>query len=349
MDVNGKPSVQLPDFLWGSATAAYQCEGAWDEGGKGIGEWDFFNHSSAKNINDVDGDVSCDFYHRYEEDIRLMAEGGQNTYRFSIAWSRILPDGVGEVNEEGVAFYDRVIDCCLDHGIVPNVTLFHYDLPYVLACKGGWLNADMARWFCDYARICFERFGDRVKVWSTINEPHFYSYCVNMLGNYPPNRKLDVQAFVQYQYHLMLASSLAVRAYRDMGGDGIIGVVHDGGVVEVDPATEHPDEVFRGADFIANRMILAPCLQGRLPEELDEMLRKLDVSLYRVQGDEEIFAQGVGDYIGLNVYCREYVTDWQGGETQVSANNKGGSSGKIEGKVIAPLYQIGRASCRERV
>lgn len=154
MDVNGKPSVQLPDFLWGSATAAYQCEGAWDEGGKGIGEWDFFNHSSAKNINDVDGDVSCDFYHRYEEDIRLMAEGGQNTYRFSIAWSRILPDGVGEVNEEGVAFYDRVIDCCLDHGIVPNVTLFHYDLPYVLACKGGWLNADMARWFCDYARIC---------------------------------------------------------------------------------------------------------------------------------------------------------------------------------------------------
>ena len=269
----------------------------------------------------------------------MMAEGGQNTYRFSIAWSRILPDGVGEVNEEGVAFYDRVIDCCVDHGVVPNVTLFHYDLPYVLACKGGWLNADMARWFCDYARICFERFGDRVKVWSTINEPHFYSYCVNMLGNYPPNRKLDVQAFVQYQYHLMLASSLAVRAYRDMGGDGIIGVVHDGGVVEVDPATEHPDEVFRGADFIANRMILAPCLQGRLPEELDEMLRKLDVSLYRVQGDEEIFAQGVGDYIGLNVYCREYVTDWQGGETQVSANNKGGSSSKIEGKVIARLYQ----------
>ena len=118
-----------------------------------------------------------------------------------------------------------------------------------------------------------------------------------------------------------------------------IGVVHDGGVVEVDPAAEHPEEVFRGADFMANRMILAPCLQGRLPEEIDEMFKKLDISLYRVPGDEEIFAQGVGDYIGLNVYCREYATDWRGEETRVSANNKGGSSNKLEGKVIAPLYQ----------
>lgn len=339
MSVRGQAETQAPDFLWGSATAAYQCEGAWDEDGKGLGEWDYFNHTSAKNINNVDGDVSCDFYHRYEEDIRMLAEGGQNTYRFSIAWSRILPDGVGEVNEDGVAFYNRVIDCCVEHGVVPNVTLFHYDLPYALACKGGWLNADVAKWFCDYAKTCFERFGDRVKVWATINEPHFYSYCVNMLGNYPPNRSLDMQSFMQYQYHLMLASSLAVRAYREMGGDGIIGVVHDGGVVEVDPAAEHPEEVFRGADFMANRMILAPCLQGRLPEEMDEMFKKLDISLYRVPGDEEIFAQGVGDYIGLNVYCREYATDWRGGETRVSANNKGGSSKKLEGKVIAPLYQ----------
>ena len=332
-------TLGLPPFLWGSATAAYQCEGAWDEDGKGLGEWDYFNHTSAKNINHVDGDVACDFYHRYEEDIRLLAEGGQNTYRFSIAWSRIMPDGVGAVNEQGVAFYNRVIDCCLRYGIEPNVTLFHYDLPYALACRGGWLNADIAKWFCDYARVCFERFGDRVKIWATVNEPHFYSYCMNMLGNYPPNRTLDMQSFLQCQYHLMLASARAVRVYREMGYSGIIGVVHDGGVVEVDPATEHPDEVFRGADFIANRMILAPCLEGKLPDELDEMLHKLSVSLYRMPGDEAVLAQGIGDYLGLNVYCREYVTDWHGGDMRVSANNKGGSSKRIEGKVIAPLYE----------
>lgn len=326
-------------FLWGSATAAYQCEGAWNEGGKGLGEWDSFNHSSVKNINHVDGDVACDFYHRYEEDIRLMREGGQNTFRFSIAWSRIMPEGVGAVNEEGVAFYNRVIDCCLENGLEPNVTLFHYDLPYALARRGGWLNSDMADWFCAYARVCFARFGDRVKIWSTINEPHFYSYCANVLGNYPPNRSLDIQSFMQYQYNLMRASALAVRAYREMGCEGSIGVVHDGGVVELDPATEHPDEVFRAADFFANRMILAPCLQGELPPEMDDMLGRLEVSLYRAPGDVEEFKQGVGDFIGLNVYCREYVTDWHGGELAVSANNKGGASRKIEGKCIAPLFE----------
>lgn len=326
-------------FLWGSATAAYQCEGAWDTDGKGLSEWDFFNHSSAKNVNAVDGDISCDFYRRYEEDIRLLAEGGQNTYRFSLSWSRIMPDGASEVNERGVAFYNRVIDCCLAHGVEPNVTLFHYDVPYALACKGGWLNADLADLFCDYARVCFERFGNRVKVWGTVNEPHFYSYCTNILGNYPPNRHVDVQSYFQCQYNLMLASAKAVAAYREMGGDGIIGVVHDGGVVELDPATQNKEEVRRGADFFANRMILCPCLLGELPPEMDEMLERLDVLLYRVPGDEQIFRKGAGDYVGLNVYCREYVTDWHGGETQASANNRGDCSAKLEGKRIAPLYE----------
>lgn len=241
-------------------------------------------------------------------------------------------------------FYNRVIDCCLENGIEPNVTLFHYDLPFTLACKGGWLNNDMAEWFCKYAKICFERFGDRVKIWATVNEPHFYSYCVNMLGNYPPNRSLDVQSYMQFQYNLMRASALAVRAYRQMGYDGIIGAVHDGGVVELDPATEHPDDVFRYADFFANRMILAPALQGQLPPEMDEILEKLGVSLYRSPNDVEEFRDGKVDFIGLNVYCREYVTDWHGGELAVSANNKGGSSKKVEGKCIAPLFESARDS-----
>ena len=126
------------DFLWGSATAAYQCEGAWREGGKGLSNWDVFCHSEKNVVNPVNADVSCDHYHRYEEDIRLMAEGGQNAYRFSISWTRIIPDGTGEVCEEGVAFYDRLIDCCLTHGLTPLATLYHYDLPATLFEKGGW-------------------------------------------------------------------------------------------------------------------------------------------------------------------------------------------------------------------
>lgn len=137
----------------------------------------------------------------------------------------------------------------------------------------------------------------------------------------------------------MRASALAVRAYRQMGYDGIIGAVHDGGVVELDPATEHPDDVFRYADFFANRMILAPALQGQLPPEMDEILEKLGVSLYRSPNDVEEFRDGKVDFIGLNVYCREYVTDWHGGELAVSANNKGGSSKKSKENALRPCLK----------
>lgn len=336
------PRIELPPFLWGSATAAYQCEGAWNAGGKGLGEWDVFNHKSVKNVNHVDGDVACDFYHSYEEDIRLLKEGGQNAFRFSMAWSRIIPEGTGAVSEEGIDFYNRVIDCCVEHDVVPNVTLFHYDLPFALARKGGWLNEDIAEWFCEYARVCFERFGDRVKVWGTVNEPHFYSYCANVLGNYPPNRELDLTSYFQSQYNLMRASATAVRAYHEMGGDGMIGVVHDGGVVEVAPETENPEGVRAAADFFANRMILSPSLLGELPSEMDEMLSRLGVLLYRSPGDESLFRDGIVDYVGLNVYCREYVTDWHGGPLEVSANNRGSASRKVEGKRIAPLFETTR-------
>ena len=331
------PIGEMP-FLWGSATAAYQCEGAWNEAGKGLGEWDYFNHESIKNVNGVDGDIACDFYHRYKEDIDLLAEGGQNTYRLSLSWSRIMPDGMGNINQVAIDFYNKVIDYCLGCGVEPNVTLFHYDLPMSLARRGGWLNSDITDWFCNYATRCFQEFGDRVKLWSTVNEPHFYSYCANVIGNYPPNRSLDFQSYMQWQYNMMLASAKAVASFRKLNMPGLIGVVHDGGSVEVAPGTRNPDEVFRNADFFCNRMILCPALEGRLPPELDEMLAKLGILLYRVPDDALLFAQGKVDYLGLNLYCREYVTDWDGGPSQASVNNKGTGTA-LEGKRIAPLYQ----------
>lgn len=327
------------DFLWGSATAAYQCEGAWNEDGKGLGEWDYFNHTSPLNINNEDGDVASDFYHRYEEDIDMMAEGHQNTYRFSIAWSRILPNGFGEVNQKGIDFYNRVIDYCLSKGIEPNVTLFHYDLPLELAKQGGWLNSKITNYFSEYAKICFENFGDRVKVWATVNEPRYYSYCTNVVGNYPPNRKVDFQSYFQFQYNLMLASAKAVKSFKDMNINGIIGVVHDNGNVEVDPETKNKEDIFEVADFFYNRMILCPGLLGELPQNLDKMVKAFGITLYRDENEEEIFRAGKGDYLGLNLYNRQYVTDWQEGQTQVFHNNKGAGSNNKEGIRIENIFE----------
>ncbi len=327
------------DFLWGSGTAAYQCEGAWDEDGKGEGEWDYFNHHSALNIHNEDGDVASDFYHRYKEDIDLMAAGSQNTYRFSISWARIMPSGTGEVNQKGIDFYNKVIDYCLEKNIEPNVTLFHFDLPLALAEQGGWLNNKMIDYFNEYAKICFEAFGDRVKIWSTINEPRYYSYCTNMVGNYPPNRHQDIQSYFQYQYHLMLSSAKAIHSFREMDIDGIIGIVHDNGNVELDPDTKNKDEVFKLADFFYNRMILAPALEGKLPDEFEEMLKKFNFMVYRYENEEEVFKNGKGDYLGLNLYNRQYVKYWEEGETEVFHNNKGSRSNSLEGIRLENLFE----------
>ena len=326
-------------FLWGSAISAYQCEGAWNAGDKGLSEWDYCNAHSPLNVNGVDGTVASDFFHRYREDIALLAEGGQNSLRFSLAWSRIMPDGHGKVSEEGIAFYDDVIDCCLEHGIVPNVVLHQYDLPYQVALEGGWSNAATAEAFCDYAKVCFERFGDRVKLWSTIDEPQYYSYCANMLGSYPPGRKLDMQSYVQWQYNQMLASAKAVALFRALHMDGVIGVIHQDSNIEVATHTQNPEAVRAAADFFYNRMVLCPALEGRLPPEMDDMLQALGTYLYRVPDDAEIFAQGKVDYLSLNVYCRKYVTDWHGEATTASGNVKGSGSTAIEGQVIAPLFE----------
>lgn len=327
------------DFLWGSGTAAYQCEGGWNEDGKGVGEWDYFNHHSRLNINNVDGDDASDFYHRYKEDIDLMAEGAQNTYRFSISWSRILPEGTGAVNQKGIEFYNKVIDYCLEKGIEPNVTLFHYDLPLALAAQGGWLNHKLTDYFNEYAKICFEAFGDRVKLWSTINEPRYYSYCTNMVGNYPPNRHADMQSYFQYQYNLMLASAKAIHSFREMGIDGMIGIVHDNGNVEIDPTTENKEEIFKLADFFYNRMILVPALEGKLPDELEEMKEKFNFILYHQENEEEIFRNGIGDYLGLNLYNRQYVKHWEGGPTEIFHNNKGVRSDSLEGIRLEGLFE----------
>lgn len=327
------------EFLWGSGTAAYQCEGGWNVEGKGENEWDYFNHHSALNIHNEDGDEASDFYHRYKEDIDLMAAGNQNTYRFSISWARIIPNGTGEISLEGIDYYNKVIDYCLSKGIEPNVTLFHYDLPLELAKQGGWLNQKIIDYFEAYAKVCFEEFGDRVKLWSTINEPRYYSYCSNVVGNYPPNRKLDFQSYFQYQYHLMLASAKAIKIFNELKIDGYIGVVHDNGHIELDPDTVNKEDVYKLTDFFYNRMILTPSLLGKMPEEIEEMKERFGFMLYHVENEEEILRDGVGNYFGLNLYNRQYVKHWENGKTEVFHNNKGSQSSSLEGIRFEGLFE----------
>lgn len=326
-------------FFWGSATAAYQCEGGWDADGKGEGEWDHFSHRSPLNVNEVDADVASDFYHHYREDIDLLAAGGQNTFRFSIVWSRIMPTGEGEINQGGIDFYNNVIDYCIEKGLEPNVTLFHYDLPTTLAARGGWNNVELVDLFCEYAKVCFKAFGDRVKIWVTHNEPRYYAHCGYVVGNFPPNRHLDLASYFQVQYNLMLGSAKAIAAFHEMGIDGMIGVVHDNGNIEVDPATKNPEDVFATSDFFFNRIILCPALEGKLPNEYDEMCRRYLVAPFRVENEAEIFAAGKADFLGLNLYNRQYVTDWQGGPTSASNNRAKTNADVKEGVVIENLFE----------
>lgn len=327
-------------FLWGSATAAYQCEGAWKEDGKGLNEWDVFNHKSSLNINQVDGDVAADFYHKYKEDIDLMAAGNQNTYRFSISWARIIPQGIGEVNQGGIDFYNNVIDYCLEKGIIPNVTLFHYDLPYEMSKIGGWENRQIIDAFNHYAKVCFENFGDRVKIWSTVNEPRYYAYCSYVVGNYPPNYKLDFNRFWNVLYNLMLGSAKAISTYRNLGMDGEIGIVHDNGNVELDPKTKEKELVRLRADIFYNRMVLDTSVFGKLPKELGKILEDWRVDPnFIYQEDKADFAKGKVDYIGLNLYNRQYVTDYSEGETEVFHNNKGKGSNSKEGIRIKNIFE----------
>ena len=179
--------IQFPkDFLWGTATSSFQIEGAWNEDGKGESIWDRYCHTPGRVLHNDNGDVACDHYHRWEEDLRLVRDLGANTYRFSISWPRILPEGTGPVNQKGLDFYSRLVDRLLEYNIQPNVTLYHWDLPQALDERGGWLSRDSVQWFSDYAEIVFKHLGDRVPMWSTINEPWVIAFLGYGFGNMAP-------------------------------------------------------------------------------------------------------------------------------------------------------------------
>lgn len=309
-------------FLWGSATASYQCEGAWNEDGKGLSIWDVFSHESEKNINNVTGDVSADNYHLYEEDFKMMKESNQNSYRFSVSWPRIIPDGDGEVNQKGIDFYNRLIDSMIANGQTPMLTLYHWDLPEALQKKGGWLNYDTAIAFARYAKICFNAFGDRVKLWITFNEPYYSLSSMYAVGNYPPHEH-NYDHFILAGYIQMYASALATIEFRKCNDIGKIGIVADLHPCYPSNTEVGMDYAMEMANNCLNYWVLDPAFKGEFPQKLvDKLAETHDLSFMKKE-HKEIFKQGVLDICGINYYTRAYIHQYTEGESYIGSNNKG--------------------------
>lgn len=320
---------QFPEgFLWGAATAAYQIEGAWNEDGKGESIWDRFTHRPYTILNGDTGDVACDHYHRMPEDVTLMKELGLNTYRFSVSWPRVLPEGTGQVNPKGLEFYDRLVDELLAADILPSATLNHWDLPQAIQDRGGWPNRDCADWFAEYAQVVFERLGDRVALWSTHNEPHVIAYAGYASARFAPGIADYSQAY-QSIHHLLLAHGKAVQTFRAGGYPGSIGIViYFGNYL---PASE--SEADRAACQRAYENMSAifgdPLFKGRYPEALFEWIGPHAPRIE--EGDMAVISQPM-DFLGVNHYFTVQVAfDHHGGllklsERQVSAPHWGYTS-----------------------
>ncbi|HYO13010.1 MAG TPA: GH1 family beta-glucosidase [Thermoanaerobaculia bacterium] len=293
-------TFRFPDaFLWGAATSAYQVEGSPLADGAGPSIWQRFVHSPGLVQDGDTGDVACDHYRRYEDDIRLMRELGLNAYRFSVSWSRVLPQGRGTVNEKGLDFYRRLVDGLLANGIQPLATLYHWDLPAALDDRGGWLNPDIAGWFADYARVLFRALDDRVEMWATLNEPWVVTDGGYLHGALAPGHKNLFEAPIA-SHNLLLSHAAAVEAYR-ADGRHRIGIVVN--IEPKTPASDRPEDLAATgrADAYMNRQYLDPVFFGRYPEELREIFGEAwpefpEEDLARIR-------QPI-DFVGINYYTR---------------------------------------------
>ncbi|MDQ0362614.1 glycoside hydrolase family 1 protein [Breznakia pachnodae] len=308
----------MDKFLWGGATASYQCEGAWDEDGKVESMWDRYLHDE----NLENGDVASDHYHRFEEDIRMMKEGGQNSYRFSLSWPRIIRNREGDVNEKGIAFYKKLLATCHEYGIEPFVTLYHWDLPQYWEDTGGWLDHGVCDAFAHFAKVCFDNFGDQVTYWTTFNEPKWFVVNGYFIGNYPPCLH-DVQKTMIAAYNVMYASALGVKVFREGGYKGEIGVVHSYTPIDGVDDTIETQIAMRNADNYSNNWVLDTAVLGEFPIDLITRLSKdYDISFIKAE-ELRIIKKFTVDYIGLNYYARALVKPYTTGETQLIFNHTG--------------------------
>jgi len=287
-------------FLWGTATAAYQIEGAISEDGRTPSIWDTFSHTPGKVTNNDNGDVACDHYHRYEEDLDLLAKLGVKAYRFSIAWPRIHPDVTGPANEKGLDFYKKIIAGLIERGITPLPTMYHWDLPQLLEDQGGWVNRDTALRFADYAATVLERL-DGIDKWTTFNEPWCSAWLGYGWGHHAPGRTSVGEALAA-THHLLLAHGLGVQAARQIRPEVEIGLTLNLGVIRAGSQDPVDLAAVRRADGYQNRIYLDPLYKGEYPQDMLDLYETQTPGFSVVQpGDLEIISSPT-DFLGINFY-----------------------------------------------
>src|SRR5579872_2161486 len=264
------------DFLWGVAMAAVQNEGAWNIGGKGPSIWDAYSRRQGKIRGGGRPTVACDFYHRYKDDLLLAKALGFSGFRFSLSWPRILPEGTGRVNKEGIAFYHKVIDECLKLGLIPYVTLYHWDMPAALEKEGGWTSHLLLKWFSRFATLCATEYGDKVKDWIVLNEPFGFTSLGYMLGRHAPG-KVGLSNFLPAIHHAALAQSEGGRILRQLVTGAHIGTTFS--CSEIVPYTNSPEDIqaAKRMDILMNRLFIEPALGRGYPREDFKFLERLEL------------------------------------------------------------------------
>lgn len=299
------PGVFPKDFLWGASTAAYQVEGAWNEDGKGESIWDRFAHSSNRMANGSSGDVACDHYHRFEQDVALMKKLGLKAYRFSISWPRIIPDGRGEINKSGIAFYRNLLLGLKKAQIIPVVTLYHWDLPQGLENIGGWANREITDDFVNYSKIVFSELGDLVDYWITHNEPRVVATRGYGSLDMAPGRNEPLIA-PQVAHNILLSHGKVIQVYRESGLRGKIGIALNLKSIDFEPMSSEDLRAAQVANVVKNRWYLEAILKGNYPEIENEELAAQYKKVNILPGDMQIISSPV-DFIGVNYYSRSVV------------------------------------------
>lgn len=291
------------DFLWGVATAAYQIEGAADVDGKGKSIWDTFSHKHGKIERNENGDNACDFYHNYATDIALIKEMNMNVNRFSIAWSRIFPEGIGKKNQAGIDFYHKVIDKCLELNIQPWITLYHWDLPQALQDKGGWANRDVISWFSEFADFCTKEYGSKVKNWMVLNEPMAFTTLGYLSGTHAPGKR-SINKWLAAVHHATMCQAEGGRIIRKNVENANIGTTFS--CSHIDPKNQKTADIAaaKRCDALVNRMFIEPALGLGYPMADFPVLKKL--TKFIKEGDAEKLAFDF-DFIGIQNYTRIIV------------------------------------------
>lgn len=300
-------------FQWGVATASYQLEGGVREGGRGESIWDRFCSIPGNIREGANGDIACDHYHRWREDVQLMKRMGIKVYRFSVAWARIMPQGCGEVNQEGLKFYSDLVDELLANGIEPAITLYHWDLPQALQDQGGWTNRQCAQWFADFSRVVFEALADRVHMWITLNEPWVAGFGGYYYGQFAPGH-CDFSAALEAVHNMLRGHGMVVRKFREMQLQGEIGIT-----LNLCPREAYADcaadrEAADRVDGFANRWFLDAVFKGTYPEDMRRYYLGKGVRLPKAMPEDMALISEKIDFIGVNYYNVEFPkenkADW---------------------------------------